>query len=289
MELRQFKYFLKAAETLNFTEAASLVFISQSTLSQQIKQLEDELGSPLFDRIGKKVVLTEAGSLFYAYAQQSVAKANDGRTMIKDLNNLNTGEIQIGVTYGLKYILTPALIKFARAYPQIKVTVFFATSEELVYKLNHLELDFVLTFEDVNLNENLTLQPLFESQMCLITAKESSMANRKSIRLNEIEELLLVLPSNGYSTRKFINNIFKKAGLSPSVAMEINDIPTLLALVKTGLWHTILAQTTVSESDGLCSIPIKDNELYRKAMIISLKDVYEKKAVLAFYKVLLDK
>lgn len=74
MELRQLKYFLKAKELLNFTEAATALHISQSTLSQQIKQLEDELQVPLFNRIGKRITLTEAGDLFSVYAQQSVNK-----------------------------------------------------------------------------------------------------------------------------------------------------------------------------------------------------------------------
>ena len=77
MELRQLKYFLKAKELLNFTEAANALHISQSTLSQQIMQLEGELNVPLFNRIGKRISLTEAGGLFAEYALQSVTRAND--------------------------------------------------------------------------------------------------------------------------------------------------------------------------------------------------------------------
>lgn len=289
MELRQFKYFLKAAETLNFTEASRQVFISQSTLSQQIGQLEIELGTPLFDRIGKRVALTEAGELFYDYALQSVAKADAGRNMIRELNELNAGEIQIGVTYGLKSVLTPALIKFAKKYPNVKAKVYFATTDELIDKLNALELDFILTFEEDHLSDTFYLQPLFESRMCLITSKKSVIANLKAIKLKAIEELPLVLPATGFSTRQFVNRIFKEASISPAVSMEINDIPTLLELVKTGMWHTILAQTTVGETAGLCNIPIIDYEVPRKAMIISLKEMYQKRAVMEFYKILLNK
>lgn len=113
MELRQLKYFLKAKELLNFTEAASALFISQSTLSQQIKQLEDELQVPLFNRIGKRITLTEAGDLFSVYAQQSVNKATDGFELLKDLNNLETGKVAIGVTYALRHVVTKALIVFS--------------------------------------------------------------------------------------------------------------------------------------------------------------------------------
>ena len=82
MELRQLKYFLKAKELLNFTEAARALNISQSTLSQQIKQLEDELNVPLFNRIGKRITLTEAGNLFSEYALQSINRANEDRKSV---------------------------------------------------------------------------------------------------------------------------------------------------------------------------------------------------------------
>ena len=107
MELRQLRYFVRSAELLNFTEAAHALYISQSTLSQQIKQLEDELGMPLFDRIGKRVRLTEAGSLFLPYARQSIADSESGRFVINDLKGIKTGELHIGATYGLSALLTP--------------------------------------------------------------------------------------------------------------------------------------------------------------------------------------
>jgi LysR family transcriptional regulator, cyn operon transcriptional activator len=148
MELRQLKYFLKAKELLNFTEAANSLHISQSTLSQQIKQLEDELNIPLFNRIGKRIKLTEAGELFAEYASQSVNRANDGLLLLKDLNNLDTGKMAIGVTYALRNLLTQALIQFSNQFPKISVQIVFGTSKELMDKLNQFELDFILTFNE---------------------------------------------------------------------------------------------------------------------------------------------
>ena len=106
MELRQLRYFLKAKELLNFTEAATTLNISQSTLSQQIKQLEDELSVPLFNRIGKRITLTEAGDLFSEYALQSINRANEGLLLLKDIKNLNTGRITIGVIYYMRILFS---------------------------------------------------------------------------------------------------------------------------------------------------------------------------------------
>lgn len=282
MELRQLKYFLKAKELLNFTEAASSLHISQSTLSQQIKQLEDELDIPLFNRIGKRIAITEAGELFSEYAAYSVKKAKEGEVALKDLKELRTGKMSVGVTYGMRSALTTALIQFLQKYPQIKIQVFFGTSEELTEKLNKSELDFIIAFNEDKLETQFKYQVLYTSPMALIVSNTSSLADKGQITLKEIASLPLVLPDKGYNTIKFIQDLFKKKNLSPDVSVEINDIPTLLALVKTGNWHTILTQTTIRNETGLSAIPIDGKNMIKTAMIISLKDVYEKKAVSAF-------
>jgi LysR family cyn operon transcriptional activator len=287
MELRQLRYFIKAKELLNFTEAAAQLFISQSTLSQQIKQLEDELGTPLFNRVGKHIYLTEAGDLFYKYALQCVQKANDGYQLLKDLSKLETGHLMIGTTYGLRHILSPAILAFYRQHPQITIDVIFGTSKELTDRLSKFELDFVLTFEEVTHNQSMKYQPLFSSELSLIASKGSPLAERKTVTLQDIQHLPLALPAKGFSTRKFVDEVFEKLGLTPQISLETNDIPTLLELVGTGCWNTILAQTTVSNQKNLVSIPIRSLKTLQKAAIVSLHDVYEKQAVKAFFDVLL--
>ena len=98
MELRQLKYFEKACELQNFSEAARLLHISQSTLSQQIKQLEEELDTLLFDRIGKRVIPTEAGKAFLPYARKAIQDSESGKQIIKDLKDLETSILHIGAT-----------------------------------------------------------------------------------------------------------------------------------------------------------------------------------------------
>lgn len=146
MELRQLKYFIKAAELQNFTEASNRLFITQSTLSQQIKQLEDELGIPLFDRIAKRVRLTEAGKTFLPFAIKTVKDAEDGKSMLKDLMNLDIGTLTIGVTYGLTDLLTKAILDFSNNYPNIHLQIGFGTTQELLSKLEQGGLDLMLSF-----------------------------------------------------------------------------------------------------------------------------------------------
>lgn len=288
MELRQIRYFLKAKELLNFTEAAKQSFITQSTLSQQIKQLEQELGVPLFDRIGKRVVLTEAGKMFSVYAQKAVKQANDGLMAIQDLQELKTGEIHIGVTYGLRNALTQVLIQFAEQYPNISIRVVFGISSELLQKLHDLELDFVLTFIDEKLEPQFRYQELFHSPLVLVSSisTHTNGAKHKKISLEEIAQLPLILPAKGYNTTSFVYSAFAKENLWPNVAMEINDIPTLLDMVHTGKWHTILTHVSVKQDDKLMTSPIQGSDMIKSAMIVSIKDSYERQSVKAFWSIL---
>ncbi len=285
MELRQIKYFLKAKELLNFTEAAKILNISQSTLSQQIKQLENELNVPLFNRIGKRIILTEAGEMFSEYALQSLNKANEGLLLLKDLNNINTGKITIGVIYSMRILFVEALIKFAEQYPNIKIQVVFGTTKDLLEKLNTHHFDFVLTFHEKAKHPYLKYQTLLTSNMVLVTSKKSWLASKRSISLKEVAKLPLALPFSGYSTIQFFVDSFNQKNLNPNICMEINDIPTLFEIVKTGHWHTILSKTSVNDPN-VVGIPIEGKNMRRTIMIISLKEAYEKKAVKKFCELL---
>jgi LysR family cyn operon transcriptional activator len=287
MELRQLKYFLKAKELLNFTEAARVLNISQSTLSQQIKQLEDELNVPLFNRIGKRITLTEAGDIFGEYALQSINRANEGLLVLKDLKNLNAGKITIGVIYSMRILFARTLIAFAKQYPNIKIQVVFGTTKDLLEKLNLHHFDFILTFHEDSNEPHLKFQTLLKANMVLVTAKKSSLAKKRSISLTEVAQLPLALPFSGYSTIQFFVEAFGQENLDPNICMEINDIPTLFEIVKTGHWHTILSDTSVNDPE-VVGIHIDGKNMKRTIMLISLKEAYEKKAVKKLYELLMS-
>lgn len=287
MELRQLRYFLKTRELLSFTDAARSLHISQSTLSQQIKQLEEELDVLLFDRVGKRIILTEAGELFARYAAASVKKANDGLLLLQDLNELKTGSMTIGVTHGLRYILIQTLIRFSTDFPQIHVRVVFGTSEALIRRLNDFELDVVLVFNESTTEKQLRYQPLFSSPMALVTAKKSALSGKRTVTMQEIAQLrLAIVATEGYNRDHFFRRLFNTHGLDPEFSVEVNDNAAVLELVKTGKWHTIMVQTSVRDKE-LHAIPIKNKDMVRTAMIISLKEAYEKKAVKKFVELLL--
>ncbi|NHA06434.1 LysR family transcriptional regulator [Mucilaginibacter sp. HC2] len=282
MELRQLQYFVKAAETMNFTEAAAAVFITQSTLSQQIKQLEEELGMLLFDRIGKHVRITEAGHVFLTHARKILMDVQKGKQAIAELNNAATGELNVGVSYAFTSSLFPVLAPFSTKYPGIKIFITSDNHVELEKKLRLAELDLIVAYHNESDDEDLEMQPLFSSSIVMVVAKNNPLAQLKSVNLKQLSELELILPGKGFSSRTFINELFYKNKMSPNIKIELNDVHSLLSLVQDGEWATILNEKTLIGWDKLIAIPIAGQEVKKQSYILWQKGVYRKKAAILF-------
>lgn len=288
MELRQLKYFIQAAELQNFTEAAAALFITQSTLSQQIKQLEEELGIPLFDRIAKRVRLTEAGYTFLPYAIKTVQDANDGKNILNDLMNLNTGTLIVGVTYGLTNLLTKAILDFSTHHPNIHLQIAFGTTQELLMQLEQGKLDFLLSFSQEEKNRSYHTAPLFSSYLALIVHKSHPIASRRQININQLPGMALLLPSAGYSIRNYLDSLLLQHDLLLDIKIDVNDINTLLQLVNSGHWATILMESSIFNHPDLKAIKITGEGMKRLATITWPTGSYRKKSALSLYQLLTD-
>lgn len=174
MEIRQLKYFLKVAETLNFSEASRKLYITQSTLSQQISHLEQEIGLPLFERNSHEVYLTEAGKELRPYAQNAVNSAEACVDHMNDLKEMLTGELNIGVTFSFSNIMSETLIAFLHAYPHVKLNIQYRTMQELMDGLKKRELDLVLAFKPLKKRKGGRQPSYFQQPSCRHRERESS-------------------------------------------------------------------------------------------------------------------
>ncbi|WP_072546539.1 LysR substrate-binding domain-containing protein [Mediterranea massiliensis] len=283
MELRQLKYFKEACERQNFSEAARVLHISQSTLSQQIKQLEDELDVLLFDRIGKRIAPTEAGCAFLPYAVRAIHDAEDGRQIIRDLKGIETGVLRIGVTYSMSPLLIAALKLFSEAHPKVKVEVTFATSEELLKRLDGSGPDFVLSFKPEGLADEFKTIPLFSSQLNFIVHRSHPLAGLSSVTLKRLTRTPLILPARGFATREKVEELFRRHQMDLAACIEIDDVHTIIHALKSGQWGTILTQAAVRGEPELVQIPILCNDrLTSRGFLFWPQGTYRKKSALAF-------
>jgi LysR family cyn operon transcriptional activator len=286
MELRQLKYFVKVAEMLNFSEAAKALNITQSTLSQQIKQLEDEIGTQLFTRSSHRVLLTEAGIELVPCANKTLRDAQLCLSRMNDLNELLTGTLNIGVTYSFGPMLTEALSSFMKMYPKIKLNIVYKTMADLLELLRNREVDAVLAFRPTKAVEGIESHILFQNYLSVIVGDEHPLATKKRVTLAELEQYDLALPSPGLQARNVLEKILSKRQYNFKVRIELNDANILLKLVRQNKLATILAEATILSEKGVKAIPIDtaDNEM--TGCVHTLKDAYRKRAMLEFIKIL---
>ena len=282
MELRQLKYFITSADTLNFTEAARQCFITQSTLSQQIKQLETELGVQLFERIGKRVFLTETGRDFLPYARQTVADADYGVQRIKDMEDLKTGRLCIGTTFGLSALITDAIARFSEQYPEIQLEVMFLKQDELIEAVRERKVDFALTFEMMEKDDLLTEQPVKTYHLCAIVSDQNPLAQQATVSLRQLADYNICTPARGMNARRMFDSLTNKKGIELQPKLEINEIHTLLHLVRTGRWVAILVDSIIHGEEGLCAVPLREAALPMPVVWLYPKDMYIRKAMQKF-------
>lgn len=282
MEIYQLEYFIKTAEVLHFTKAAELCFVTQSGLSQQIKKLEEELGMPLFIRIGKKVQLTEAGSVFLIHAKQIIENVQSGKQAIDDLNQMIGGELRIGVTYIFGLLVLPVVNLFAKRYPNLRIVVEYGSTEPLENKLVNNELDLVLVISSKEIKKTIQKVPLFTSDLVMAVSKKHPLAVLDKISFKKIEDYPLVLPVTGFSSREFLDELFIKNHMKPRVSIELNAVHALLQLVEESDWVTIVTEKALKGWDNLKAIKLTGVPTQRDSFMLTIEGAYQKKAVKLF-------
>lgn len=288
MELRQLKYFVKSAEYLNFSVAAKHLYITQSTLSQQIKQLEFELGFELFLRNSRHISLTEAGEEFLPFARKTILDAEDGVQRLNDLQHVKRGTLRIGVTYSLSTVLTEGVIGFMKAFPGIKLEITYKTVDELLILLRERKLDFVLSYKPLCNAPDIDSMMLFENALALVVANEHPLANRKKIKLQELAGSELLLPSKGLQARTMFDKLIDGRNFNLSSKLELNETNILLQMVATGHYATILSTSAVFGKTRFKAVPIDEPGNIMEASLLRLAGAYQKSAAKEFIDILLN-
>ena len=286
MELRQIKYFLKVAELLNFSEAAKALFITQSTLSQQIRQLENEFDTILFERNSHEVSLTEAGKQFMRYARKVIIDADDCTQKMDDLKNMLTGELNIGVTFTFSPLLTETVLEFMKLYPHVRLNVFYKTMSELMDMLQRREVDFVLAFKPTDRNDKIESHVLFNNHLSVVVSEQHPLARRKSLNLDDLVLYDAAMPAHGLQARNSFEDMMHSVNSKLKIRAELNDVSILLKLIRQSKLITILAEATIHDEDGLVAIPLEMAGNDMEGCIHQLKQAYVKNSAREFYRLL---
>lgn len=285
MELRQLKYFVKTAELLNFSEAAKAMCITQSTLSQQIKQLEEELGTQLFYRSSHKVILTEAGEAILPNAKHAIYEANLCAERIGDLNGMQDGTLNIGVTYSFSPILTETILTFSKMYPKVKLNIFYKPMDELMTLLRERVVDFAMAFKPTGPVDGVESHILFENRLSAVVGTHHPLAKVEHVSLRDLERYDMALPSKGLQARNALDSMLPQC-VNLRVRIELNEVNILLKLLRQSMMVSVLAEATIHNETGVKAIPLDDIDLPMTGCIHTLKEAYRKRSMQEFVRLL---
>lgn len=286
MELRQLRYFVKAAETLSFSEAARALNIAQSTLSQQIRQLEDDLGLPLFNRPGHALTLTEPGEELLPLARNTLLGAEACVSRMQDLGELITGTLEIGVTYSFSPILTETITDFMKLHPGVKLNIHYKPMAELMEMLHRRDVDFVLAFRPLERDDEIESHVLFDNQLSVIVRDNHTLANLRKVTLADLARHDLALPSRGLQARNAFDHCVAPHLFPLKIKIELNEVNILLKLIKQSDLVTVLAEATVHNETGVRAIPIDLPANNMEGCVHMLRGTYHKHSALEFIRLL---
>jgi DNA-binding transcriptional LysR family regulator len=244
MELRQLRYFLAVAESESFTRGAEKVAISQPSLSVQIAALEYELGAPLFDRLGRRVALTEAGRLFREHAQRVIRDTELAVQSVRDLTGAEQGRLIVGALSTINsYVIPPLVCRFKQRFPHVDLHVYAQPSSTIKEALLANRFDVGLCLLPVT-NDRLVAIRLFTETLVLVSPPGVRLT-AKRLRMRELAKLPLVLLPSDYCLRKMIESECAEVGVRPQVSVEMTSPEGILEAVKQGAGLTILPELYV--------------------------------------------
>ncbi len=288
MDLRQLQYFVAVSQKLNFSEAAHSLFMTQGTLSLQIKRLEEEIGTPLFVRTSHNVLLTDAGQELLPFAEKTLEDAENCRKKMNDLKGILTGTLYIGATTSFSALLTGTVRDFLKKYPGVKLMIFYETASELFEMLHNKKLDFILAFKPLQQYDAIVSETLFNSKLGVIMRKEHPLANRQSLTMDDLKKLGIVLPGSGMQARRAFERFIDIDTSDLNVKVELNDPNMIMDLVQQTNLVSIVSTLAVGYRPSLVAIPLEGIHREMTGCVHSLKDGYHKRAGEVFLQMLRD-
>lgn len=282
MELRHLRYFLAAADGLHFGRAAKRLHISQPTVSQQIRELEEELGAELFERRGRGVRLTPAGELFRTYASRAIEDVAAGERALDALAKHEVGELRVAYLPSMTAgVVVPAVASVLRKHPGVKVVAYEGVSRRVERLVMEGKADVGLGLLPMR-SAGLEPEPLLEGRLALVVPAQHRLAGASAASLRDLEEEPFALLSRSLRARAMADALFARARISPRVVLEADAVATVLAVVRAGLAITVLPEPRVSASDRLAVVPLRPAPPPHVAALFFRRDATRSSLALAF-------
>jgi len=268
MELYQLEYFLEAARQRNFTRAAAHLHLAQAALSEQIRKLESELGTPLFNRGRRETVLTSAGETLRQHAEALLERADAAKRAVHDLIGLRGGRLTIGAIPSVSACLLPvAIAAFRKQHPLVELALFEGTSEIVAQWVESGRVEFGIVQLPTS-SGSFDEHPLFVEPFVALISKNHSLAKQKTITLAKLADEPFILYKG--RARDTALTACRTAGFEPRIACESSELETIRSLVAAGLGIAILPHLATRQATPRCvAVRLRDNPAERQVALLT--------------------
>lgn len=291
LNFNQLRVFYQTARYLSCTRAAEKLFISQPAVTAQVKFLEDSCNLKLFKKKGRRIYLTDEGKTLYGYAKKVFEYETEIESVIEEMKELKRGVLRLGTTKAYARYFMPFLItSFRDAYPHIKIHLDEGSSLDMIRSLVDLKNEVALISKAED-NPHIRFIPFSHEELVLITAQDHRLARRKSVLVRDLGEEPIIMKERGSGTRKLVNELFSKKGLTPNILMETSNTEFIKQLVQRGDGVSFVVREAVAaefQEGKLAIVPIRGSKVYLDVSIAYLKDQHLSPPAQAFLDLLLN-
>ncbi|MFW9086656.1 transcriptional regulator CynR [Pseudomonas sp. P2758] len=290
MLLRHLRYLLAVADHGGFTRAAEALHVSQPTLSQQIRQLEESLGVNLFDRTSRSVKATDAGQAYIECARRVLVELEAGKRALHDVKDLTRGTLRLAMTPTfMAYLVGPLVRDYVVRYPGIHLQIFELSMDDIEAGLADDSLDIAIAFTPVR-NPYIECIPAFVETLGVMVGREHPLyASAAVLTPDDLAQLDFALLAPEFITRLSIDEYFRQHGIAPKVQIEVNSVSTLLEVIRHAPLATMLPEAIATEDRALRRLVVTGEAPQRGAALLRRGGNYHSAAALAFVDLVLER
>jgi len=257
MEIHQLRYFVAVAEEGSFSRAAAKVRVAQPSLSQQIRKLEAEVGQPLFDRLPRSIVLTEAGRCLIEYARQILASIGDARRCVDELKGKIAGDVAVGAIPTIApYVLPELVVTFQQHYPDVTLHIVEDVTAGIVRRIEAGELDVALA-STCQKSASLRIEPIGAEPLLALVPEAHSLARQSVITFDDLKSQRFLLLHEMHCLSQQVHHQLESRRLHPEIALAGSQLSTIANMVAAGIGVSIVPQMMVKHhaTPGCVTLP----------------------------------
>ncbi|MBO3457697.1 LysR substrate-binding domain-containing protein [Aetokthonos hydrillicola Thurmond2011] len=266
--LHQLKVFEAAARHSSFTRAAEELFLTQPTVSMQIKQLTKSVGLPLFEQVGKRIYLTEAGRELFATCKQIFDTIAQFEMKVADLKGLKQGQLRLAVITTAKYFIPRLLGPFCQLYPGIEIALQVTNHEGIMERMAGNQDDLYI-MSQVPEHLDVTFQPFLENPLVVLAPANHPLAKQKNIPIERLADEPFIVREPGSGTRRSVQKLFDEHGVMVKVKLELGSNEAIKQAIAGGLGISVLSRhTLIPETGDLVVLDVQHFPIKRNWYIV---------------------